>query len=379
VGELAELYAVLLVLYLFECLAWVPRRAFAFFALAGGWRARAAFRPNASWASSVAVGMPWPPLTPGFVAEPLPFAVDPKGIVLTESDGRRLAWQDLDPIVARGLHIESGSHLSWKLASRGAAAGLAEALEKVRVAKPSQRENGLRRLLDARFDGKSASARYQEFAAGVRLLRVVSNALWVALFGGLGVAVLAQNMLFLLAAAGLTLLVWPINAAIFARTLRKQKWLPRAHWPELHSRVVAMLSPLSSIRAVDGMAREMWANLDPLVVAATLLSRKDLSAFARPRVVDMQSRPDDDLDWWRTEIRLRIERVLAAREIAVADLLAPPLREGGHVAWYCPACLAQYEQRHDLPSTCPNEGCQGIALRAFAGEGASGAMPQGES
>ena len=37
-SELAELYLLFLVLYLFECLAWVPRRTVGFFAFAGRWR-----------------------------------------------------------------------------------------------------------------------------------------------------------------------------------------------------------------------------------------------------------------------------------------------------------------------------------------------------
>jgi hypothetical protein len=379
VSELAELFAVFVVLYLFECLAWVPRRTVGFFALAGRWRARIAFRPNAGWSLAVVLGKPWPPLTPPWLAEPLPFAVDPRGITLTESDGRRLGWDQLAPIVALDSQVGSGEDLSCKLASRRGAAGLAEALEQVRGANPKQRETLLGRLLDARFDVAVADARRKQFAQGVRLLRWFSNALWLAVFGGLGVAVLSQNMLVLLAAAAMTLLLWPINGLLFARVLRRQTWLLRAHWPDLSKRLVAMLSPLSAVRATDVLARELLGDLEPLAVAATLLSPRELSAFARPLLVAVQPRDEDDLGWWRTALRVRIERVLAGRKLLAAELLAAPERESDRVVAYCPACLAQYETAPSNGGNCPNDTCHDIPLRAFTPRhpGAPGTQSEG--
>jgi hypothetical protein len=378
VSELAELYAVFVVLYLFECLAWVPRRTVGFLGLVGRRRARIAFRPNAGWSSSVVVGQPWPPLAPPWFAEPLPFAVDPQGITPTESDARRLTWHELAPIAACDARVESGEHLSCKLASRHAAARLAAALEVIRVASAKKREGELGRFLDARFDVAEATARRHAFARSVRTLRVLSNALWLALFGGLGVAVVTQNMLYLLGAAALTLLLWPANAFVFRRTLRKQTWLPKGQGPELSKRLVTVLSPLSAVRAVDVMARELWAGMEPLAVAAVLLTPAELSSFARPLLVSVEPRDGDELAWWRAELRLRMVRVLSGRNISVEELLAPPVPEGSHVTQYCPACLAQYEPGAGALGNCPNDTCHDIPLRAFAGDGAAAPPIQGK-
>jgi hypothetical protein len=364
-SELAELFVLFLVLYLFECLAWVPRRTVGFFAFAGRWRARLAFRPNASWSVSVVLGKPWPPLSPPWLAEPLPFAVDPRGITHTESDHQPLTWEELAPIAARGNRLESGDLVLATLASRQGAADLAEALEKTRVASAKKREALLRRLLDARFTPDAPEARRRQYAKSVRGLRIVSNGLWLGLFGGLGAAVLTHNMLILLLAAAVTLLLWPVNSILFLLTLRRVSWLPRTCWPERSKRLVTTLSPLSAVRAADILAREIWANLDPLTVAAALLSERDLAGFARPRLIAMQPRNDDDLAWWRTESRKRMEQVLSRRGIDIATLLAPPVREGEHVTTYCPACLSQYEPGRAAGQPCPNEGCPQIPLRAF--------------
>jgi len=369
-SELAELYLLFLVLYLFECLAWVPRRTVGFFAFAGRWRGRVAFRPNASWSTSVVFGKPWPPLSPPWLAEPLPVALDPQGITFVESDRGRLAWEDLEPVLACGHRVESGGLVLATLASRKGAFILAEALEKTRTSSAKRRDAPLRKFLDARFDLDAPLIRQKEFQANVRVLRTLSIALWLGLFGGLGMAVFTRSMLVLLAAAALSLLLWPIHSVVFYFTLRKlaRTWLPRAQGPDLSKRLVAMLSPISGVRAVDMLAREVWANLDPMTVAATLLAPQDLSRFARPFVVAMQAREKDDLAWWREETRQRIVRVLAKKDVDVAVMLAPPAREGDRAQTYCPSCLAQYESGRKPGEPCPNETCVDIPLRAFSAE-----------
>ena len=361
-SELAELYALFLVLYLFECLAWVPRRTVGFFHFLGRWRGRAAFRPNASWSTSVVFGKPWPPLSPPWLAEPLPFAIDPKGLTLIESDRRRIAWEDLEPVSARGHRLESGDLVLATLASRLGAVVLAEMLEGTRLMSAKKREAALRKFLDARFDVDAPLTKQKEFQTRTRALRASSMALWLSLFGGLGVAVFTRSMVVLLVAAALSLLLWPINAVVFFLTARK---VPRDHGPEFSKRLVAILSPLSGVRGVDLLAREVWANLDPVTVAVALLSAKDLLAFARPLVVAMEARDRDELAWWRAETRQRMERVLAKKNVDLASLFAPPTRESSQVQTYCPSCQSQYEGGRKAGDPCPNESCPDVSLRAF--------------
>jgi hypothetical protein len=370
-SELAELYALFLILYLFECLAWVPRRTVGLFDFAARWRGRNAFRPNASWSVSVVFGKPWPPLSPPWLAEPLPFALDPNGVTLIESDQRRIAWEDLGSVSARGYRVESGDLLVATAASRAGAAALAATLEKTRTSPAKKREAGLRKFLDARFDLDAPVDRQAEFRKSVRALRVCSNALWLGLFGGLGVAVFTHSMLVLIAAAALSLLLWPINSVVFHFTVRRlaRTWLGRAQGPDLSKRLVAMLSPISGVRAVDMLAREVWANLDPMAVAAALLPPQDLPKFARPFMVAMQARDGDDLAWWREENRQRMERVLCKKNVDMTAMFSPPRCEGDRVETYCPSCLAQYEASRKAGEPCPNDTCQDVPLRAFEKNG----------
>jgi hypothetical protein len=365
-SDLTELYLLFLVLYLFESIAWVPRRAVGFFRFLGRWRARAAFRPNPSWKVSAIFGKPWPPLSPPWLAEPLPVAVDPDGITRIEAEGQHTEWAALGPVTARGERLESRDAPLATLATRSGAAALAAALERARVASVKQREGMLRELIARRFDMAEATARRQRFQTSVRLLPVASNALWLCLFGGLGVAAFTGHLQILIAAAAMSILLWPLNALAFWWTLRKLDWLDRAQRPAAAKRWVAYLSPLSGLRAADLLAREVFGDLDPMAVAASLLSAEDLAGFARPRLVAMQPRPGAPLAWWREQNRVQIERVLRDRRIDIEQLLAAPRRDGPHVETYCPSCLAQYESGHQAGEPCPCDTCPDIPLRAFA-------------
>jgi hypothetical protein len=367
--DLGELYLVFLVLYLFECLAWVPRRSVGFYTWAGCWRARAAFRPNSGWSLAVVLGKPWPPLAPPWFAEPLPFALDPSGITLIESGGQHLAWNALGPVRARGHRIEADDlsiSLSISTASHSTAAALAAMLESVRTSPSKRREAELRKFLDRRYDVELPKTRQQQFAKTVRVVRVLSNALWLSLFGGLGVAVLSRNLAHLLLVAALSLVLWPANSVAFALCLRKLGWLPVGAKPDRSKRWVAFLSPISGVRAVDMVAREAWADLEPLAVAAALLLPRDLSTFARPLLVAAEARPDHALAWWHAENRQRIERVLEKKAIHVADLLTQPPRESARVQSYCPACLAQFADTPEHLQYCTSERCVEVPLRRFA-------------
>lgn len=366
--DLAELYLLFLLLYLFECLAWVPRRAVGFFTWAGRWRARPAFRPNDGWSWGVVLGKPWPPLAPPWFAESLPFALDPvAGMTPLESEARTVSWEAMGPVRARGHRIEA-AELSLAMASGNAAAGLAAMLESMRSLPAKKRESELRRFLDRRYASDLPRDRRRQFARSVRGLRILSNALWLALFGGLGVAVLSRNMLVLLVAAALSLVLWPANAIAFALSLRTLAWLPAGRKPDAAKRWVAFLSPISGARAVDLIAREMWADLEPLAVAAELLSSAELTTFARPLLVGFQARPDDSLAWWRAEHRQRIERLLLAKRIRTDEVLGAPVRESERVRRYCPACHAQFAGADEERRYCPGERCVEVELRAFPTE-----------
>ncbi|HEX7596683.1 MAG TPA: hypothetical protein VF518_00620 [Polyangia bacterium] len=368
-SELAELYAIFLALYAFECCTWVPRRSVGVMAMTGRWWLRRAWRPNPGWRVSLVLGTPWPPLTPPFVTEPLPFALGPDGITLWEADGAFVPWGAAGPFRAEGARLEGAGSATITMATRRGAAALAAALEELRQLPAKKRTAAILQLLDSRFDSAEAGDRIAQFKRDVRFLRVCSNLLWVSVFGGLAAVVAVQAAILLLPLAVLVFGFSVLNAVAFARTLRRLSWLQGKLAPDQSKRLVVYLSPISSVRAADLMARELLGDLDPLAAAGALATPSMLAAFVRPQfaALRLQRRTpapggEADHDWWRDQVGQRIERM--CRQRGLEALLAPPPRESKEVEVYCPSCLAQFglNRTGDL---CPSDGCAEIPLQPY--------------
>jgi hypothetical protein len=370
-SDLAELYAILLVLYLFECCAWVPRRSVGLYCLAGRWRARRAWRPNPSWSRSVVFGTPWPPLTSPLLTDPLPFVLGPDGITLCDGGGF-VPWEKAGPFAAVGKRLEGLAGQVVTLATRRGAAALAAGLEEVRQLSQQKRSAALGRLLDTRFDAREPGQRLALFNREVRFLRVSANLLWVCMFLGLAGVLAVGAPLLVLPLAFLALLLSGFNAVVFLRTLRKLSALPREWGPDRSKRLVAILSPVSSVRAADLIARELVGDLEPLAVAAALIPASTLAALARPHLATLRfqklaSPPggQDDQRWWRDQVGQRVERVLRDRGLDPQALLAPPARDNSTVQAWCPSCLAQFGPGRNASGLCPGDTCPSIPLLLF--------------
>ena len=368
-SELAELYAILLVLYAFECCAWVPRRAVGVMAMTGRWWLRQAWRPNPSWSISLVLGTPWPPLTPPLITEPLPFALGPDGITLWESGGAFVPWDQAGPFRAKGVRLEGAGEGLVTMATRRGAAVLAAALESLRQLPAKRRPAAVERLLDSRFDAAQAGERLRQFQHDVRSLRVCANLLWVSVFVGLAAVVAVRAAVLLLPLAVLVFGFSVLSAVILSRTLRRLTWLQGALAPDRSKRLVAFLSPISGVRATDLIARELLGDLEPLAVAAALVAPGALAAFARPSLAALrlqQRAPapggESDQVWWREQIGKRIERILREKGLDPQTLLSPPARESNQIEAFCPSCLAQYGSTRGS-DLCPS--CESIPLQPY--------------
>jgi len=378
VSELAELYVVFALIYLFECSEVVPRRALGFVPWLGGWRVRRPFAPNPAWRRGLVFGEPWPPLAPALVTESVPLIVGPDGIGTGVGgsgvgDARFVAWGDVHDVTAHGVRLLVNGEPVATLATRRGARALAQAFGGLAQAPRDQRATRLARWLDDRFDVAAARARLPVLLRQTRALRIAANVLWAGLFVGLP-ALLWTRLAYLLwlPVAGVTVLAWLVAGGLFVRALRRSSWLDRGLRPDLAKRITAVASPLATVRAADHIARELCGDLDPLAVAAALLPPAGLQRLGRSLLCDLRFRDaedvargsDDDVRWLRAETLARVERTLRACDIDPQSLLAAPARDADMAAW-CPACLAQYRDVSEPRATCANVACRGIALCGF--------------
>jgi hypothetical protein len=375
VSSTVELFLILGVVYLMECVQLVPAGAVVFHRLLGArWRAGPALRPNPRWRRGGALGTPWPPLSPALVCEALPLVPGASGVALLGGEGRVLGWRELREVRAEGTALEVAGGRVLTVATRRMARTLAAALRDAAGAAPGPDIARLiDRLLDRRFDVDAAPRRLQALARGTRLLSVFQGLLWLTVFVGLPLFLWSPLVMLLSLLVLLALVSWIGAVVCFHRALRRLPDLPRELWPDRAHRVLVTLSPLSTMRARDLLAREAVGDLDPLAVAAALLPPD--RAIERVRValveIDHLSRrppgggaaglPAEESRAYYEKLAARVRGLARRLGADVAELLAPPPREDAHASAYCPRCRVQYRSG----TVCQGAECGDMPLSAF--------------
>ncbi|MCU0222805.1 MAG: hypothetical protein MUF27_01770 [Acidobacteria bacterium] len=357
------LLAVLVGLYLVECVSWLPRGVvIARPGPLGGTEFEGTAGAPAFGARAAAWTPPWRPDRGLFVTQPWPVCFSPQGVVpcaaaafnpgpRAEGRARFVSWSDLAPVAAREGDLFAGGERLVRVGSHALAARLAALAGELRALAGQAPETEFRervdRALDAALDDARARARALQFEEQTQSLRVLAIALFLFLFAvvpavawvrGLA-ASWAPLLLGLIALMGAT--AWELRRAhrVLFPGAASQRWRPV---------LTAALSPVSALRAIDVLAHDAFGDAHPAALAAALLpaSRADeqLRAWLREACFPAEPALPADGDgaaaacvaWQRERERAALERRLAGEGPAKR-----PSREPGVVAW-CPRCLADY-------------------------------------
>ncbi len=351
------LYVVLAALYLLESLAFVGPAAWVVQQLLPGrWRVTRPVEVAARWEGAVALGAPWPPLGPTFVCEPWPLPMGAEGVRSAAGPDRVVPWADLSRAERQGrVVLHDGEPLGRLSSQRGAASALAQLR-----ALADRGGDGIERVLAASLSVATAKDRLATFQRGTRALRIVESLLLITVFGG-GAILLWTPWSVLwreLGAAGLVLFV---AGAVCARRAVRSVLPPEAQ-PTLAARAALLVSPLSTMRAHDTIAREVMGDLHPLAVAAAVGAPIDDLARhlyarvrwpARPMRQDGTRAQDPLATAHAAATAAALERFAEARGLDLAALVAAPEPQGRDIVGWCPHCRGQYVRLDDGCTSCP--------------------------
>src|SRR5438128_9429372 len=166
-GELESLLLVLALIYLSECLVWVPRGALAF----SSWRGiRFGIRFSGSWLGNQHGGLllsnPLPPLGTVFIIPDLPLSLAPDTAFAYSSacldaagrpwhTGRHLAFEEvLHNVDVDGRKVLVNGELFLKAASSFSARWLAESLRRLRKSSEPERTAAIKQMLNESLDAE---------------------------------------------------------------------------------------------------------------------------------------------------------------------------------------------------------------------------------
>jgi hypothetical protein len=365
--ELESLFLVVLLIYLYQCIYWVPPGA-AVFALdfrGRGKRRLHGFRWDALKTEGF-LAWPLPPLTPLTVAAWPAFEVNPEAMSFRDANGEWVTsgWDQL-VLTASESKLRANGGLIFQ-GREGQVLELSELLKRLQRADKRTRARMIESWLGNAMRASAASRRIQIFAGRSRLLRFLANVQLVFLFvvvplmfGRMGPEILWRLALFLLGMQVLiTLEFWTVHKKLFGRPVDAR----------LKSAVTILLSPMAAIRACDVLARDLFAGWHPLAASSAVLPAEEFTRFAGEQL--RQWRFDDHHDsWYQETVGRLMDRAIRQAGARPETLLLPAKRESGCVA-YCPRCLAQYLK---TPEACTDCGFERPVAFAGSAKGMRGA------
>lgn len=352
------LLALLAVLYLFECAVLVaPGAVLLRASFPGRFRVVSPAALTARWKGAAALAPPLPPLGTTLVAEPWPLAPTDEGLASLEVPSFAVPWPEVLRIRRRGDELGLDGRVLARTSTRRAASSFLATARRLADAAPAGRAELLDGALRAHLDPAAVRERLAAFRPHARALLFAENALWLGLFAG-GPLLLWSP----LAAEWPRVLAWcgvSFAAAAWLALRAAKAVLPPDARPSVAQRVALVLSPLSTLRAHDVLARELAPDLHPLAHALALAPREDVARLARDTLAALRwpgAAAADPAAPFRDRLFAAASRVLREHGHDPDQLLAPPSEADPGAVAFCPRCLAQFRRSEGPCSTCAGVG-----------------------
>lgn len=378
-SDLQFLFAILVVLYGWECLCWLRRGSVGFTTWWGrGWRIRqpGTLLGNASGGVVLAPGLP--PLGTIFTAAQYPFSLGPAGVLFfvapnvnpgwrAMQSAQFVNWEAVPRLQWRGKRLWAGASLLYTAPTLTRAQDLRRQLQTLATAPESARPPLIAAVLRATLDREAVKMRWQEWRQRTRRLRYATNGLfaWVFLIAPLLIAGLGLRGCWPVLVSGLVLLNGGI-AFGFARAHRHR--YPAADDDRFTQTLILALAPATTIRALDYLSRAWLEQFHPLAVAQLLLPEQVFRGQARRWLLDLRHpawpwcpNPNPQAvateQYFRTKQLELTEAWLEEQGISVTELTRPAPCSSPECQSYCPRCETQFTTE---AGTCAD--CGGIPL-----------------
>ncbi|MBI3267806.1 MAG: hypothetical protein HYZ53_02195 [Planctomycetes bacterium] len=370
-------------LYALECCVWLGRDCVVFGAAWGGDLRPAA--PHAVLGNrrlGLVIGSPLPPL-----GELLPCPASPVSLtrmaayayvpLTTDPAGRppqseRLVLLDrIESLATPGSgEVRVNGEVFVRTATPGAAAGVAEMLERLRSLPEAGRERVLDEATAAAFEPARVSGRVEAWRRAVAPLRIAACALFVHLFLATPWLVFHRGLERAAVPALAVLAVLEVLVAgLFYRAHAKLR--SPAKWERVLLSLAMCVYPPLALRAHDRLAIGVLDGCAPLAAASVLCSAGTFREYARRALLDarhprLPACPSEDAACRAASEEAR-RRTCAAMEALLRrlgldpDELTRPAERATDpsVLAYCPRCQAGYTMRD---ATCAD--CGGMPLQA---------------
>lgn len=378
------LFLIMALIYVGECLVWLPKGALA--CLKGmGSRARLKSAPSnfSSSKGGWVLASPFPPLGKVFVTRPLPVCLDENRFVIftiespnpgyrpEASSGIGFEWDEIERITRDGKKILVNGNLLLKESSPEAAFRLAEFLREIWKAEKSQRRSLIASQLERSFNESRVARLIRFWERKTISLRFWCNILLLLLFGGIPACLIFYGPSLELLTCGLAALGTMFLIAFRFLALYKRCY-PGLGFDRWQWFFLILLVPQQSMRAHDLLLKGVTAEFHPLAVADIALpeesERRQETLGSLYRDLCFPLKWDSQLatkefetvsGYYRDFLFPAVEK-FGIRKGDEEKRWLEPVREEGEIS-YCPRCSERFLSEE--VTHCHD--CDGIPVQAF--------------
>lgn len=388
VSVVAELFLIVVSIYLVECVRWVGRSSVGLRSFFPGlWSFVAPWQVAAQWKRALMVTAPWPPLGALHIIDGLPVNVGPQGVTLggrypggwsrPGADAVHVPWTQIDRLKVSDAELHLDKELAVVLGTRRMSSALRRLFAEMKDAPAERRERILEKFLERRMDLEEVRKRRFRWRRWSFPHLLMCNVLLVIFFGAAYLLLFTGFFDFWRLILTFVLMVWSFTALVFEFTAAKV--LPHSAQPNTGRKLATFLSPMSLMRSGDELRAELYGDLDALAVGSLYVDRRELQSVARQRLAELSypiippqglaSEPAlEDEAWLRQKVQARTQKLLVSLGFDADELARPGFEPDGGSASFCPRCHSQYTTADGVCSNCP-----GVPLQPF---GASAAQNQ---
>ncbi len=349
---------VLVALLFYECLRWVPGRAWIWQSRErGSWRGSRPWRTFQTKGGALSLLHPLPPPEAHVVSVGWPCAPHAQGLcVWDEMTGTaiHLPWAEIKPLAAGAVLRLTGSH-GVRCQHATSASAWADTVKKWTGLTQAEREADFQTRVSALLDPEGLVSAAKALQHQTRWLRVLGGSIfWWTFFAAPVCYWRFGDQWPTFVAVGSLLAFMILQAVLLFRQVRRHAALRRDGLAHL---LGAALLPTSSMRAADWVCAELSPEAHPLAALRAWGREEDIDkvaaeAWRRARwpAGDFPQRP-----WDGPEVEA-LRTFFQKQDIDSVPFEAAPSPQEGCTKW-CPRCLTQYSR---VAETCGD--CSGVRL-----------------
>lgn len=378
-SDLELLFLVLVCLYGWECACWLRSGSVAFLTWFGRrWRPAFAGSVLGNRHGGFILAPPLPPLGRILTANEFPLSFSTEGALSCacssihnsrpQHPNRFCRFDAIEKVEAKARKLLINGELFLKAASPALANSLANHIRDLAKTPVSQRALAIDKIFRDILDAKSIKKRWRDHKKQTWLIRWLVNALFLYLFIFVPVMIWNFGLKFWLSLL-VGLLTLTANIAFLFHHAHKY-FYPKSEDDRLTHFLLILLSPVTSIRALDTLSRPLFETFHPLAVASVICSPEQFRELAGRAMRNLQFPVPSSHSIDRaaqtaerdshSSLRKALQSLLKQNRLNPDELLRPPRPADESCRAYCPRCLAQFTH---VEGTCPD--CADLPLRAF--------------